>query len=158
MKSTVWPTRPPCGYAKTIPALDELRRKALHPTHNRGVHQRQTALGHHLDQIAQAELVAKVPAYAENNDLSIEMSPIKQRLQAFPLTHHRTPDCWAEYFNQFAEPVCTRTFEPLLLVPCVAPVCRKFTVYDRLWNKADLHVFYEDGATTADFGNWFDVA
>ncbi len=30
-----------------------------------GVYQRQTALGHHLDQIAQAELVSKVPARAE---------------------------------------------------------------------------------------------
>jgi hypothetical protein len=48
---------PSCGYAKPIPALDELRCKALYPTHNRGVRQRQSPLGHHLDQIAQAELV-----------------------------------------------------------------------------------------------------
>ena len=75
------------------------------------MHKRQTALGHHLDQIAQAELVAKVPAHAENDDLSIKMSPIKQRLQAFPLAHHRPPDYWAEYFNRFAEPICTRTVD-----------------------------------------------
>src|SRR3984893_14819022 len=38
-------------------------------------------LGHHLDQIAQAELVAKVAAHAENNDLPIKMATIAQPLQ-----------------------------------------------------------------------------
>jgi hypothetical protein len=37
------------------------------------------------------------------------MSAIKQRIQAFPLAHHRPPDCWGEYFSRFAEPICTRT-------------------------------------------------
>jgi hypothetical protein len=77
---------------KPVPALDELRRKALYPTHDRGVCQRQSPLGHHLDQIAQAELVAKVPAHTQNNDLPIKMPTIELPLQPLPLAHHRSPD------------------------------------------------------------------
>ena len=116
---------PPCGYAKPIPALDELRCKALYPTHNRGVprdflrgvRQRQSALGHHLDQIAQAELVAKVPAHAENNDLPIKMPTIEQPLQTLPLAYHRPSDWLHSHFNRSNEPICTRTQKPLEPIP-----------------------------------------
>jgi hypothetical protein len=35
----------------------------------------QPALGHHLHQVAKAELIAQVLANAQNDDLSIEMPP-----------------------------------------------------------------------------------
>ena len=47
--------------AKTIPAFDELRCVPLHPTQDGGMSKVQSALRHHLDQIAEAELVAQVP-------------------------------------------------------------------------------------------------
>ena len=50
-------SRPSRGHAQTVQAFDELRRITLHPTQNRRVSQRQTPLGHHLDQVAQAELL-----------------------------------------------------------------------------------------------------
>jgi hypothetical protein len=49
-------------------------------------------LGDHPDRIAQAELVAKVPAHTRNNDFPIEMPAIKQPLQSLPLAHRPSPD------------------------------------------------------------------
>src|ERR1700730_6044867 len=70
-------------------------------------------LGHHLDQIAQAELVAKVAAHAENNDLPIKMPTIEQPLQTLPLAYHRPSDWLHSHFNRSNEPICTRTQKPL---------------------------------------------
>jgi len=50
------------GSAKAIPAFDELRHIPLHPTQDGGMSKMQSALRHHLDQIAEAELVAQVGA------------------------------------------------------------------------------------------------
>ena len=83
---------PTCGYTKPIPALDELRRKALYPTNDRGVCQKQTTPGHHLDKATQKALVAKVPAHTQNNDLPIKMPTAKHLIQTFPPAHHRPPD------------------------------------------------------------------
>ena len=74
-------------------------------------------LGHHLDQIALAELVAKVAAHAENNDLPIKMPTIEQPLQTLPLAYHRPPDWLHSYFNRSNEPICTRTQKPLEPIP-----------------------------------------
>jgi hypothetical protein len=51
--------------------------------------QRQTPLGHHLDQIAQAELVAQVPAHTQNDDLPIKMPPIEQPVHTL-LAHYQS--------------------------------------------------------------------
>jgi hypothetical protein len=46
----------------------------------------QSALRHHLDQIAKAELVAQVPANAQDDHLA-EMPPSKQLLDAIQFAH-----------------------------------------------------------------------
>ena len=52
------------GPAKTVPAFDELGCIPLHPTQDGGMRKIQSALRHHLDPIAEAELVAQAPAHA----------------------------------------------------------------------------------------------
>ena len=75
---------------KAIPAFDELRCIPLHSTQDGGMSKVQSALGHDLDQIAEAELVAKVPANAQDDHLAVEMPPSKQLLDAI-LFAHRWP-------------------------------------------------------------------
>jgi hypothetical protein len=41
------------------------------------VSQRQTPLGHHLHQIAQAELVAQVPAHAKNDYIALKVNVLR---------------------------------------------------------------------------------
>src|SRR6476661_1877174 len=73
--------------AKTIPAFDEFRCVALYPSQNCGVGQRQAALGHDLDQIAQAELVAQVPTHAQDNHFAIKVATSEQLIHAFVPAH-----------------------------------------------------------------------
>jgi hypothetical protein len=49
----------------------------------------QAALRHHLDQVTEAELVAQIPAHAQNDDLTVKMPPCKQILDAPQLAHCR---------------------------------------------------------------------
>ena len=55
--------------------------------------------GHHFDKIAQAKLVAELPAHAQNDDLPVKMPPIEHPLQFFLLPHRRSPVCQSEYFK-----------------------------------------------------------
>jgi hypothetical protein len=41
------------------------------------VRQREPAFSHHLDEIAKAEFVSQIPADTEDNDLPIEVAPLK---------------------------------------------------------------------------------
>src|SRR5450631_2287854 len=75
------------GPAKAIPAFDELRCIPLHPTQDGGMRKVQSALRHHLDQIAEAELVAQVPAHAKDDHLAVEVPPSKQFLNAIQFAH-----------------------------------------------------------------------
>ena len=52
--------RPTGCRSKAIPALDELRREPLDPTHDRRVRKQQAALGHHFDKVSKAQLVTQV--------------------------------------------------------------------------------------------------
>ncbi len=52
--------------------------------------QRQTPFGHHLDHIAQAELVAQVHANTQNDDLPIKVASTEQLLQTLQLAHRRS--------------------------------------------------------------------
>jgi hypothetical protein len=47
----------------------------------------QPALGHHLGQIPEAELVAQVPAHAQSDHLTVEVPPSKQLFYAAQLAH-----------------------------------------------------------------------
>jgi hypothetical protein len=73
----------------SAPALLELRCVVLDPSHDGGMCQRQTTLGHHLGQVSQAQFEPKVPAHAQNNDLAVEVSAREQLLQALQLLHCR---------------------------------------------------------------------
>src|SRR6478752_1875681 len=54
----------------SAPALLELRRVALNPSHDGRVCQRQAALRHHLYHVAQAQFEPEAPAHAKNDDLA----------------------------------------------------------------------------------------
>ena len=54
----------------------------VHPTHDRGVRNRQAALGHHLNQVSEAELEAQIPPHARYYDLAVEVPTFEQFLQA----------------------------------------------------------------------------
>jgi hypothetical protein len=47
---------------KPVPAALEFRRKTLYPAHNRRMGPGQTTFSHHLHQIQEAQLGAKIPA------------------------------------------------------------------------------------------------
>jgi hypothetical protein len=57
---------------------------------HRRVRDRQGALGHHLHQVSQAQLVAKVPADAQDDDLALEMPTFEQLVHALHLLGHGT--------------------------------------------------------------------
>src|SRR5271157_5026853 len=58
---------------KPFPALLELRTIMLHPTENGRVHEVDTAFIHHGHEVAIAQLVAEVPANAQDHDLLVEV-------------------------------------------------------------------------------------
>jgi hypothetical protein len=61
-------------------AFFELWGVSLDPTVDGAVIDMQTPFPHHFLQIAVAERVPKVPAYAEQNDLGFEMTPFERVL------------------------------------------------------------------------------
>jgi hypothetical protein len=50
--------------------------------------QRNPALAHHLNQVARAQLEAKIPPDTEDNDLLIEMPPFEQSESAAVIPRH----------------------------------------------------------------------
>ena len=76
------------GPTKAVPTLDELWGISPDPSQDGRMGQIESALGHHFDQIPEAELIAQVPAYAQDDHLAIEMPPCKQLLKAAQLAHH----------------------------------------------------------------------
>src|ERR1035438_6199564 len=47
----------------------------------------QSALRHHLDQIAEAELVAQIPAHTKDDHLGVKVSPSEQLFDAIQFAH-----------------------------------------------------------------------
>ena len=64
-----------------VPTTLELRSIMVHPTHDRRVHHRQAALGHHLRQIPKAELEPQIPPHAKDDDLAIKVAALEQLVQ-----------------------------------------------------------------------------
>src|SRR5271163_539088 len=58
-----------------------------HATQDRRVRKLQAALGHHLHQVTQTELVAQIPTYTQNDNLAVKVSSCKQLFQALQLAH-----------------------------------------------------------------------
>ena len=50
----------------------------MHPAHDGGVGHRQAAFGHHLHQVSQAQLEAKIPAHAQDDDLAVKVATLEQ--------------------------------------------------------------------------------
>jgi hypothetical protein len=71
--------------SESVPALLELRHVALNPAHDRRVRYRQSALGHHLHQVPQAQLVSKVPAHAQDDDVALKVPTLEQTVH---IRHH----------------------------------------------------------------------
>src|ERR1700742_4084904 len=66
---------------KAVPTLDKLWGISPNPAKDGRMGQIESALGHHLDQIPETELVAQVPAHAQDDHLTIEVPPCKQLLK-----------------------------------------------------------------------------
>src|SRR5580700_6282973 len=49
--------------------------------------QRQAAFSHHLHQVSQAQLEAKIPAHAQDDDLAVKVATLEQLLDAHQLAH-----------------------------------------------------------------------
>ena len=71
------PPRTPDRLGILAPALLKDRNKADHPAHDRGVGHREAPFRHHLHEIAVAELIANVPANAEDDHQAVEMAAFK---------------------------------------------------------------------------------
>src|SRR5918996_1465032 len=74
----IHPPRTPDRLGILAPALLKDRNKADHPAHDRGVGHREAPFRHHLHEIAVAELIANVPANAEDDHQAVEMAAFEQ--------------------------------------------------------------------------------
>ena len=59
-----------------------MNERGLSTEHNRRVRWRNSAFGHHLDEVAKAEFVPEIPAHAEDDDLSVEMAALEKIIHA----------------------------------------------------------------------------
>src|SRR5580658_1326430 len=80
-----------------------------HPTHNGRMGQRQAAFGHHLHQVSQAQLEAKIPAHAQDDDLAVKVATLEQSLDAHQLAHAH-PSGSSRHHSGPDPAVCTRAF------------------------------------------------
>ncbi|MGF6970666.1 hypothetical protein OKW43_007761 [Paraburkholderia sp. WC7.3g] len=90
------------GPAKAVPPFNELRRIAPHPAQDRRVRQRETSFRHHFDQIAQAKLVAQIPANTQNDHFTVKVTACEQFVQALQFAHRRLSICSVRHLNRFA--------------------------------------------------------
>src|ERR1700724_4101002 len=76
---------------KAIPALLKFRNIPNHPSHDRRVRNDHAALGHHRTGISVARPIGKVPAHAQNNDLSVELALHIDRVTVLAFGHRASP-------------------------------------------------------------------
>lgn len=67
------------GSCVAVPPLLELRDIALDPSEDCCMRDSDTALGHHLDEVAVAQHVGDIPSDAENDDDAIKMAAMGER-------------------------------------------------------------------------------
>src|SRR5271168_5038385 len=83
--------------------------------------QRHAAFGHHLHQVSQAQLEAKIPAYAQDDDLAVEVATLEQLLDAHQLAHAH-PSGSGRHHSGPDPAVCTRAelrgFELMAIAAC----------------------------------------
>jgi hypothetical protein len=90
------------------PTLFELRDIPLDPTHDGRVSKLQSTFCHHLDKIPEAELITKVPTYAQQDHLTIEVPTRKHCLRSFPITHTSTKLPKITLYPNGELTICTR--------------------------------------------------
>jgi hypothetical protein len=75
----------------------------------------QSALRHHLAQIANAELVAQIPAHAQDDHFAVEVPPSKQLRDAVQFAHR-----WPSTLQRPMYPTGRGRFAPEPLIPSCA--------------------------------------
>ena len=65
---------------------------------------RQPSLSHHLDKIAQTELVAKVPAHTKNDYVAVKVTAGEQPVQTPQFAHHGPSNRSARHSNRIVDP------------------------------------------------------
>jgi hypothetical protein len=89
----------------------------VYPAHDGGVDDRETALGHHLRQIAVAKFEAQVPPYAQDDDLTVKVAPHKQVSQSQEPNH--SPASTSSLGPRVkAHTVCIRAHRATLSLQC----------------------------------------
>jgi hypothetical protein len=68
-----------------------------------------SAFRNHLDQIAEAELVAEIPAHAQDNDFAVKVPPSEQLLNTLQLAHSSSSTFQKTNVSDGPEAICTRT-------------------------------------------------
>jgi hypothetical protein len=96
----------PCRTIDESASCHTLWRIALRPAHDGCMRKMQSTFGHHLDQIAKAELVAQVPTHAEDDHFAVEVPP-NQILEAVPFAL-RDPQLSKDHCIRRAGTICTR--------------------------------------------------
>src|SRR5205823_13945268 len=76
------------GTSILSPALLKRREELEDPAHNRGMRQTEPSLGHHLNEIAVAQLVAHIPTDAEHHDEAVKSMALEQIIGE---SHERHP-------------------------------------------------------------------
>ncbi|WP_429557015.1 hypothetical protein [Paraburkholderia youngii] len=64
---------------------------------------RQPSLGHHLDEIAQAEFVPQIPAHTKNDHVAVEVTTRKQAVQILPFAHRGLSNWSTRHSNRFVD-------------------------------------------------------
>lgn len=103
LKPSIDPPRLSRRYCETIPTLDELGRMAPHPMQDRRVSKRQPSLSHHFDEIAQAELVALIPANTKNYHVMLKVTAGERSVQTFQLAHRELSNRSVRHSTRFVD-------------------------------------------------------
>jgi len=83
----VHPPRSADGPSIAPPTLFEFWKVALNPPQDRCVGHRDPSIRHHDHQISQTQFEARVPAHAQNDNLSVEATSFEQILDRDELVH-----------------------------------------------------------------------
>ena len=75
---------------EAIPALLELGHETLDPAHDRCVGQGQATLGHHLHEVAKAQLETQVPPNAQHDNFTLEVPALEKFVHALQPLRHRS--------------------------------------------------------------------
>ena len=102
---------------KSRPAFFALGHIAKDPKHDRRVRHRDFAISHHGDQVAVAQAIRQVPAYAQLNDVRIETTPTEDSVPGSYWTSSWEGDWWSGRESNPRPLHCERSALPTELPP-----------------------------------------